>query len=419
MNKKKKKYLIDKIILIFAILLLLIQISNFFFFNSIDTFYFKYLFDNWSKQINLRLCCQNCKKENNSNFYSYLKDDKYKCGNDSFNLFGNRFIINETDDVYDFFNLTSPNNIKNMNKNTSFNISQFNGLKIFSSRDIHNNNYLSIFGSLPKNSSKNIIDSLNNSINLNELSNEEELNIYIYHDNKNNSFHYFFSSYIFSIHEPYLDPKCNKFNNINNTCKNNAPDHNSFKILSINLSFFIKENTNSTDYNGNENITLYGKMYYGLNKSNPNCSFKNKFEIIKEENDLLILNIINGKKWLMFGLIIQVILILLYLEKFIVSYIKINNGKETLPNYVKPLLMVVSIIEFIICAMIFSLITFHPDIMDDLYEKENCLDKSIDQFIKPYIKNYKICEKMNIISLIISFFIGIYLGIRRAIKYAN
>ena len=413
----KKKYLIDKIILIFVILLLLIQISNFFFFNSIDTFYFKYLFDNWSNQINPNLCCQNCKNENNSNYYSYLNDDKYKCENDSFNLFGNRFIINETDDVYDFFNLTSPNNIKNMNKNSSFNISQFNGLKIFSRREIHNNNYLSIFGSLSK-PSTNIIDSLNNSININELSNEDVLNIYKYHENKNNSFRYYFSSYIFSIHEPYLDPKCNKFNNINNTCKNNASDHNSFKILSINLSFFIKENNNSTDYKGNENVTLYGKMYYGLNKSNPNCSF-NKFEIIKEENDLLILNIINGKKWLMFGLIIQVILILLYLEKFIVSYIKINKGKETLPNYVKPLLMVVSIIEFIICAMIFSLITFHPGIMDDLYEKENCLDKSIDQFIKPYIKNYKICEKMNIISLIISFFIGIYLGIRRAIKYAN
>ena len=419
MNKKKKKYLIDKIILIFAILLLLIQISNFFFFNSIDTFYFKYLFDNWSKQLNFNLCCQNCKKENNSNFYSYLNDDEYKCENYSINLFANRFIINETDDVYDFFNLTSPNKIKNMNKNSSFNITQVNGSKIFSSRDRDNNNYLSIFGSLSNDSSnKIIIDSLNNSKkNLNELS-KQDLNKFIYYSNPN-GFHFYFSSYIFSIHKPYLDPKCNKFNNINNTCKNNAPDHNSFKILSMNLSSFIKENNNSTDYNGNEKILLYGKMYYGLNKSNPNCSFNKNFDIIKEENDLLILNIINGKKWLMFGLIIHVILILLYLEKFIVSYIKINNGKETLPNYVKPLLMVVSIIEFIICAMIFSLITFHPDIMDDLYEKENCLDKSIDQFIKPYIKNYKICEKMNIISLIISFFIGIYLGIRRAVKYAN
>ena len=416
MNKKKKKYLIDKIILIFVILVLLIQIGNFVIFNPIDTFYFSYLFENWSNQINPDIFCLNCKKDNNNKLYSYLNNDTKKCINNSFNLFEGNFIENKTEEVSNFFELNSPEEKKKMAFNTTFNTTKVNGSIICSKLIGGNNNYLSIFRSLSNENSNITIDSLNNSFKFSESNISEDLNKYMY--NNSNGKHYYFSSYIFSINEPYLDPKCNKFNLTNNTCTNNAVDPNSFKILTMNLSLLIKDN-NNTDYNGNETITLYGKMYYGLNKSNINCSFSNKFEIIKGENDLLIRNIINAKKWLISGLINQIILILLYLEKFIVSYIKNHNGKETLPNYVKPLLMIVSIIEFITCAMLFSLITFHPNIMDDLYEKENCLDISIHQFIKPLIKYYKICEYLNIIALILSFLNGIYLGIRRAIKYAN
>ena len=399
MNKKKKKYLIDKIILILIILLTLFQIGNFIFFNSIDTFYFEYLFINWSKQI-----------------HSLNKCKTSECDNNSMNLFGNTLVLNEMND-YDFFNLKFPKDIKKMNIKSSFNVTKVNDSLICCTINERQTNYLTIIENSINNDSNLTIDTLNNTIKISDkLDENKDLTKYLYYNNSLGKI-YIFSSYLFNIHKPYLDPKCNELN-INNKCKNTTLDPNSFEILSMNLSSLIKEN-NKSDYNGNETITLYGKMYYGLNKSNINCSFSNKFEIIKGENDLLIRNIINAKKWLISGLINQIILILLYLEKFIVSYIKNHNGKETLPNYVKPLLMIVSIIEFITCAMLFSLITFHPNIMDDLYEKENCLDISIHQFIKPLIKYYKICEYLNIIALILSFLNGIYLGIRRAIKYAN
>ena len=399
MNKKKKKYLIDKIILILIILLTLFQIGNFIFFNSIDTFYFEYLFINWSKQI-----------------HSLNKCKTSECDNNSMNLFGNTLVLNEMND-YDFFNLNFPKDIKKMNIKSSFNVTKVNDSLICCTINERQTNYLTIIENSINNDSNLTIDTLNNTIKISDkLDENKDLTKYLYYNNSLEKI-YIFSSYLFNIHKPYLDPKCNELN-INNKCKNTTLDPNSFEILSMNLSSLIKEN-NKSDYNGNETITLYGKIYYGLNKSNPNCKFNNSFEIIKEENDDFILNIKYAKKWLIVGLISQVILILLFLEKFIVSYIKNNNGKETLPNYVKPLLMIVSIIEFITCAMFFSSIKFHNNIKYDLYKKKNCLDNNIDQFIKPYIKNYNICEILSVFSSILSFFIGIELGIRRAMKYAN
>ena len=124
--------------------------------------------------------------------------------------------------------------------------------------------------------------------------------------------------------------------------------------MTIKLSSFIENNNITENYTGNETITLYGQLFIGLYKTCRNRnkkSFKQRFD----ENSDLLNNINKGKNWLIIGLIVEIFLILIFIEKLFVSYIKYKGRYETLPNYVKPLLMIISIINFIIIVTIYSI----------------------------------------------------------------
>ena len=102
-----------------------------------------------------------------------------------------------------------------------------------------------------------------------------------------------------------------------------------------------------------------------------------------------------------------------------VSKLKNKGISEILPNYVKPVLMISSLIYFIISGMVFAMINLRkPKIFKEI-SQGNCIDENYFLFIKSSIEYYKISEILNYISLFLSFIFGIKLGIIRAIKYAN
>ena len=388
---KKSKYIIDVIYLNFLIILILVNIGNYYLLNSVDTFYFEYLFQNWDNKLYKDILIEK-KDDNNENILKNIKWEYEKKTKNFFDVKSKNYSLNNTNIIK--FN-TTYFGVPYLQSNDNY----------FNCKILDSTNETSIF----------YIDSVNN---IGDKIIPTPNNSFRFQQKDNNLF-YFFSSYIISKNKPFLDPKCNKLK-LNNDCNNKSHDEdgNVFKIMTIKLSSFIENNNITENYTGNENITLYGQLFIGLYKTCRNRnkkSFKQRFD----ENSDLLNNINKGKNWLIIGLIVEIFLILIFIEKLFVSYIKYKGRYETLPNYVKPLLMIISIINFIIIVTIYSTINFKPDIFDDFYIDEKCIDINYYKYMKPSIKNYQITEILNIISLIISFIVGVKLGIKRGIKYAN
>ena len=386
MKNKKKKLFWHIVLLSFLIFNFFVQIGNYVCLNLIDTYYFSELFKNWDKKIYKNITLIN------------------KCDHNPFK--DNLWITQPINKNY--FNIK----IRESFKPKNIVIKQFNNFTLCG-----NNEYFSNYFNLnpTNNSSTNIIDSLNNNF---------EIDIYSltspkFQYNNSNGKKYIFSAYTLSYEHPYFDPKCNILQLKNDSlislinCKDKRKDLFSFPIENISLSTFLKENNITDNYSGKENITLYGKLYSG---TNIDCYKKIKGNY---DNDNFINDIEKGINWLSFGFIIQFFLILSYFEKFLVSKLKNKGISEILPNYVKPVLMISSLIYFIISGMVFAMINLRkPKIFKEI-SQGNCIDENYFLFIKSSIEYYKISEILNYISLFLSFIFGIKLGIIRAIKYAN
>ena len=164
-----------------------------------------------------------------------------------------------------------------------------------------------------------------------------------------------------------------------------------------------------------QKITLYGRKYIGLYD-------KVQCHISEEDitQNILTDTIIKANNWNVASLILYLAFFLLFLVRYSVVVAKYYNFKEKSPSYVKPILMIISIINFIISCVIFTTLNKIGSPIEEVFSKKNgCLETDFLDMTGKTIQYIIISYYFSLSSMIVQFIIGVKYGIRTAIKYAN
>ena len=214
------------------------------------------------------------------------------------------------------------------------------------------------------------------------------------------------------------------FHYTTNTCPDNVINYFVDKIDSINKTDFQNENFDMTLHKPNEtNYTyptgtynLYGQLYFGvsLDKS---CRehFQDGLRADFRVKEHVIPNSIN---WNVICILLTCAFLLVFIVRIVVLFFRYKQLKEKMPKYVKPMLMIISILNFVLGIVFYTSIANKPEHLD-LFANRNCFDA----LVGPQVENsYNMWSKvwfLSIAALVCEFVIIIYYGIRIAIKYAN
>lgn len=165
----------------------------------------------------------------------------------------------------------------------------------------------------------------------------------------------------------------------------------------------------------NEYLTVYARTFIGIKDHCWNKTFGSYEEMTK--NNIQVNNIII---YLGYVNIIEIIFLLLFLNRYIVKYNKYKNKNKSscYPSYTNPLLIIVSVIITSIHVIIFlkekELIELIKNFADS-----SCFDEEVPELINKDWYYLVFGGITQILSLIGSTLLALRYGIRKSIKYAN
>ena len=209
-----------------------------------------------------------------------------------------------------------------------------------------------------------------------------------------------------------------------NTCPGNVVNTFAQKIESIDKSVFQNENFNTTLHQPNDtNYTyptgtynLYGQLYFGVSL-NESCRkhFQNDLRAEFRLRENVIPNSIN---WNVICILLTSAFLLIFIVRIVVLFFRYKKLKEKMPKYVKPMLMIISILNFVLGIVFYTCIATKPEYLD-LFKDRNCFDELVGPQVEKSFNMWTNVWYLSIANLVCEFVIIIYYGIRIAIKYAN
>ena len=192
-------------------------------------------------------------------------------------------------------------------------------------------------------------------------------------------------------------------------------DKNEFFIQN-NISNVLKEIGYNYTIPSEQKIKLYGRKYIGL-YDKENCKINQ--EDVAHINTLSD-TISKANNWNVASLILYLAFFLLFLVRYSVVVAKYYSFKEKSPSYVKPILMIISIINFIVSCVIFTTLNKIGSPIQEVFSKKNgCLEEDFLDITGKTVQYIMISYYFSLSSMVVQFIIGIKYGIRTAIKYAN
>lgn len=420
-----KKFVIENIFGTLLVISFILQILITVFLRRIEIEHFEYLKTNWERPV----------------YNNIIQSNGEGCEKGSENLFNYVHFKGTVEGGKDYFNKTirMPNNETSLGINAihsvDFNLSTYNKTYYCLKLDKSPSNYFSLRRASDKSGPQQSVpigkDSYGNYLY------DEKLNSVPNLERKRNDESIFSIDFILSENPPCINPNYgNKFKSLNkldfyygkNNCPNEEifPYYEEFKIgnntLEINKRTLLEENgileklKNLPDYNTDSfnttTLKIYQIPYIGLNSgilfNNDNKGDVDKY--ISSINSLPTFNSIL--------LISQLAFFIVYLVKFIVIITKYYRQKIKSPIYVKPTLMIISVINCIFVCIFFSKVISTPVIIEKIKEGK-ALDEKYYKILKPTFKAIGIILNLTWVSLIINIFLGIKYGIRTAIKLAS
>ena len=243
-----------------------------------------------------------------------------------------------------------------------------------------------------------------------------------------------FTSYVISETQPCLNPDyLNEVEGLDfldyyydkNKCPEGKVDS-SYEIIKEmdKNEFFIQNNISNVlkeiGYNytipSEQKIKLYGRKYIGL-YDKENCKI-NQEDVV--HINTLSDTISKANNWNVASLILYLAFFLLFLVRYSVVVAKYYSFKEKSPSYVKPILMIISIINFIVSCVIFTTLNKIGSPIQEVFSKKNgCLEEDFLDITGKTVQYIMISYYFSLSSMVVQFIIGIKYGIRTAIKYAN
>lgn len=247
-----------------------------------------------------------------------------------------------------------------------------------------------------------------------------------------------YTEVVFAQNQPCLDPR---YYNLNMTFKetsyyygkNKCPDGKTNKhyalIKSLSLDGILKDNHFEeiqnllSDENKNQSLYIYGRNYIGINDKCRNKNFKDLNNNIDDVNQYIQ----NSIDWMGYINIIEVVFLLLFLNRFIVKYHNyINNinkeenqqNKELMPPYTSPIILILSLVMLGFHILVF---TYFLNVRDfiDLFSDGSCFEDEAADLIKTSIICLNLARYTQIIVLCINGILAFKFGIAKGIKYAN
>lgn len=414
MNKIKK----ETIYLILSILSVIGTILSFIFLQQYIPDFFNYINDNWNSGFTgiLQRSQKECKipllKEKTIKLYKNFQKD----------FFNNEITIDN--------NFQSPDNIIKYYINKTFfptiiqcldNRTNYFDTKIYSYRE--SNNFTQC----------KFIDSLNNT------------SCDLYTNNMMFNYSTKFTQVVYAQGPPCFDPRYYNFNiSFNKTSyyydKNGCPGGRVSKhyhpLKEISLEMILEYNglkdiigKNLDEKTKKQTLYFYGRNYIGIKEHCRNKPFKELKNIIEEKHKYINSSIV----WLGYIIIIEIIFLLLFLNRYIVKYHNycnninknknnkdnnINKNKELLPPYTKPVILILSLIMLGFHILVFTYILNIRDFID-LFRDVSCFEEEAGELIKPSIFFLISGKYMQMTVLVINIILAFKYGIKKGIKYAN
>ena len=247
-----------------------------------------------------------------------------------------------------------------------------------------------------------------------------------------------YTEVVFAQKQPCLDPR---YYNLNmtfnetsyyygkNKCPGGKTNKNYHFIKGISLDGLLKDNNFVelqnllSDDNKNQTLNMYGRNYIGIKDECRNKNFKDLNNNIDQINQ----DIQNSIDWLGYINIIEIIFLLLVLNRFIVKYHNhINNtnneenqqNKELMPPYTNPILLILSLVMLGFHILVFTYILKVKDFID-LFSDRSCFENEAADLIKTSIICLISGRYTQIIVLGINGILAFKFGIKKGIKYAN
>ena len=92
-----------------------------------------------------------------------------------------------------------------------------------------------------------------------------------------------------------------------------------------------------------------------------------------------------------------------------------------MPSYAKPILMIISILNFIVSCVLFTTMNkMGMTLMQRVFSKNNqCMEADVLDITDASVNYIVLSYYFSLSSMIVQFIIGVKYGIRTAIKYAN
>lgn len=412
----KKKFILENIFFFILLCGIGIQISIGIFLSKINVSFFDYISKNWSSPLydNITRSNESC-TGNQTNILETLSwKGTVGAGRD---YFGKVFRMSYNQTPFGYNSIPSSG---------TFNISQFNNNYICA--NLISTNYFSIkkvpYGTnCTGNKSKSPIDSMGNYA-CDIETNDKDLYSY------------------FSISEktPCIDPEyLNEVEYLDyldyfyekNKCLDNKVDHNYVAIEEGQLNEFLIKNeilsklnelfskysykiTNITD---DHKIHLYARKYIGV-KISEECKINEQFLAYLY---VLGYNVSKANGWNIGSLLLYIAFFLLFLVKYSVVISKFYNFKEKMPSYVKPILMIISVLNFIVACVLFTTMNkMGVTLMKNVFSKDKqCIEQDVLDITDTSVNYIVLSYYFSLSSIIVQFFIGVKYGIRTAIRYAN
>lgn len=416
----KKKFILENIFFFILLCGIGIQISIGIFLSKINVSFFDYISKNWSSPLyfNLKFTNESC-SENQTNILKTLSwKGTVGAGKD---YFGNVFRMSYNQTPFGYNSIPSSG---------TFSINKFSNSNVCA--ELIATNYYSISKASSQAEcqgklSESYIDSMNNyACNLEIKDNFQEKR--------------FYSFFTLNEKQPCLDPEyLNEVEYLdyldyfyeNNKCPDNKVDNNYEKIGGETLLEFMTKNeiltkleklfentsykiTNITD---KHQINLYGRNYIGL-KTSEQCKIDEQFVIYLY---VIGYNVSKANSWNIGSILLYIAFFLLFLVKYSVVVSKYYNFKEKMPSYAKPILMIISILNFIVSCVLFTTMNkMGMTLMQRVFSKNNhCMEPDVLDITDASVNYIVLSYYFSLSSMIVQFIIGVKYGIRTAIKYAN
>ena len=247
-----------------------------------------------------------------------------------------------------------------------------------------------------------------------------------------------YTEVVFAQNQPCLDPR---YYNLNmtfnetsyyygkNKCPGGKTNKNYVLIKNVSLDGILKDNNFEeiqnllSDENKNQTLYIYGRNYIGISDKCRNKNYKDLNNNIDDVNQYIQ----NSIDWMGYINIIEVVFLLLFLNRFTVKYHNyINNinkeenkqNKELMPPYTSPIILILSLVMLGFHILVF---TYFLNVRDfiDLFSDGSCFEDEAADLIKTSIICLNISRYIQIIVLSINGILAFKFGIVKGIKYAN